>query len=142
MFQELFDYAYERSGKQAFGFYLFYLLIAFVLLMILGPLIGPETIPEAELAVMLDTLQNAGEMDDRLATYIQGLSFISAIISVSFGTGLTLAIVLKKQIFKNIKMLVIVIGAVLLCYFFGPLIGFIPIAWLTTKPSHDPDEAV
>lgn len=141
MFKNLFDFSVQRTGGQAFGFYCFYMFIIVVTVMIIGPMLDPGNLSDQELAREIENFQKTQQISDELAAYMRDISFFSSLITLAFGAAISVLIAMKKGIFREVKTLLTILGTILLCYFLGPIIGFIPMAWLTTQPAVDGDDA-
>tara|TARA_Y100001001_G_C8000515_1_gene306098 strand:- start:523 stop:1014 length:492 start_codon:yes stop_codon:yes gene_type:complete len=141
MFSNLFDFSAERTGWQAFGFYCFYMFVIVVAVMLIGPLLDPGNLTDQELAREIENFQKTQQISDALAAYMRDISFFSSLITLAFGATVSVLIAMKKGIFREVKTLLTILATILLCYFLGPIIGFIPMAWLTTQPAaFDRDE--
>ena len=116
MFKNLFNLSLKRTGAEIFGFYLFYSIagsiVAGFICGILIYLIYPQ-------AVVSNDIQ-------KLA-----LSF-GTVASILYGVGLSSAIINAKKIFNSFKAVLFTIISVILLYYFGALIGMIPVAFLTS----------
>ena len=133
MFKALFDLSYQRTKKEAFGFYLAYLGMILLVLFVVGPFIQPDSISEEQLRVLLTEMQETKEVPADLASYIDHITFYSRIFALIVSAGLSLAIAMKKNIFKERRILGAVIGIIIVGYFMGPIISLMGIAWLTTQ---------
>lgn len=105
MFNNLGDFGYQRSTKEACGFYLAYLIGLLVFAMIIGLVAGS----------------------------MQGGVILGSIIVIIASPVLTFLVINAKGLKGNSYLYIIaaIAGAVLL----GGLLGFIPAAYLTTKPA-------
>lgn len=113
MFKDLTDFAIQRTARQAFGFWLAYLVLGMLGLALLGSLIGSYVRQEPQ------TVFNVA----MVCGYVVGIVYaivLSGIICIkkSFGLGWYSLVVLSA----------------LLAGFGGILIGLIPAAYLTTRP--------
>jgi hypothetical protein len=133
MFKNLFRLETQRTTREAFGFYLAYLGLCLVVLFILGPIIEPDGMSEARLLELVDLMKETKQAPEELKAYIDHISFYSAVFSVIVMAGLSVFIAWKKNIFKEPKILAVIIGATVIGYFTGPIFGLIPVAWLTTQ---------
>jgi cytochrome c biogenesis factor len=113
MFNKLTDLSYKRSSKQAVGFYIFYFFIFMMLA-----------------ALFTGTLSIVLHKTDDIFKFKASLFF--AIVS-SF--GLAVAVVYKKKQQDNTMYVLLTIIAALLALFGAGLMGLIPAAYLSTKPS-------
>ena len=124
MFKNLFDLSVKRTGIEILGFYLFYSIagsiaagfICGILIFILHPQ-----------SLITNDIQ-------RLA------SLYGAIAAILYGVGLSLAIIASKKIFNSFKAVMLTIIAVVLLFFFGALVGMIPVAYLTSFDKNDCNE--
>lgn len=108
MFENLVDLSFQRTGKQAFGFYLAYLFLFALISGICGGLFGAIT----------------GHSD--FATGVR----VGQITAIILCLSLAIVIVIqKKQMSFKVIVLVLLSGA--LAVFIGALGGLIPIAFLT-----------
>ncbi len=121
MFKNLFDLSVKRTGIEILGFYLFYSVagsiaagfICGILIFILHPQ-----------ALITNDIQ-------RLA------SLYGAVAAILYGVGLSLAIIASKKNFNSFKAVLLTIIAVVLLFFFGALVGMIPVAYLTAFDSNN-----
>lgn len=133
MFKALFDLKYQRTKKEAFGFYLAYLGMILLVLFVVGPFIQPDSVSEDQLRVLLTEMQETKEVPADLAMYIEHITFYSRIFALVVSAGLSLSIAMKKNIFKEHRILAAVIAIIIVGYFMGPIISLFGIAWLTTQ---------
>lgn len=114
MFNRLTDFGYQRSAKEAIGFYIAYLLLTAIVGALLGS-VGGSVVP-------------ANESVPAVALQVGTIG--AAIIAV------VLACLILKQ--KNLlylsPLLLIVLLAAVGAFIGGGLLGLIPVAYLTTKP--------
>jgi TIR domain-containing protein len=115
MFAEIMNFNYRRSAKQAFGFYLMYLLVGLVIGAVCGYLAG--------LFVKADEGFNIG----RLAGQFSAVPF-----NILLGT---LLIWHRK---KDAPNLLLVLAGAILSAFAGALGGLIPLAFLSNRPVEKP----
>jgi hypothetical protein len=111
MFNNLFDFGYRRSTKEAVGFYIAYLVLAIVAAMLLGGLVG-----------ML------GEED---TAYELGVK-IGSIVAIVASVVLSFLIIRAKRLYSFGMILLGIVSGVL-ALLTGGLGGFIPVAYLTTR---------
>ncbi len=113
MFENLKDFKYIRSGKEAFGFYIAYTLLGFVILAVIGALAGT-------LGFLGDTKDVAYENGKKLG-WILGPTYCMVLThQVAYKKGLGL---------KPIVLMVLSAGALSLLSAFA---GMIAPAYLTT----------
>jgi hypothetical protein len=113
MFKELTNFGYQRSAKEAFGFYIAYLSSIMFFCGILG------TIVEI-------TVKNS-------IAYLIGLK-IGIIIAVIVSIGLSFFILKEKKLFGNFGFILLALLSGLLALKIGGMGGLIPVAYLTSKP--------
>lgn len=106
MFKHLVDFSYKRNTKEAFGFYLAYLLLGLVIGGLAGSLFGQDF--------------NSG--------VIAG-AYSSAVMLFVVG-GLILS---KRERYKKFAFILLVFLSVLMSRFGDAILGLIPLAYLTTK---------
>ena len=120
MFKNLLDLSVKRTGIEILGFYLFYSIagsiaagfICGILIFILYPQ-----------SLITNDIQ-------RLA------SLYGAVAAILYGVGLSIAIIASKRIFNSFKAVLFTIFSVILLFFFGALVGMIPVAYLTSFDKH------
>ncbi|MDR2431475.1 MAG: hypothetical protein LBD99_04405 [Candidatus Margulisbacteria bacterium] len=112
MFKKLTDLAYKRTGWQAAGFYLAYLVLGILLSGLLGGISG--------MFVGAERAEYSGAV-------------VGGTAVVFFTIGLALGILQKKKLLGNFGCLLLVLFAGLLALFLGGLGGLIPVAFLTTR---------
>ena len=120
MFGRLTEYGLQRTGKQALGFYLAYLLLGFVLGMVFGFIAAliAKGIPS------------------------QSAMIAGSIAAVILCAALTIAIGAKKARLVSFPTLFLLLAAVLCALAAGALGGLIPVAFMTTMEnrSQPPDD--
>lgn len=114
MFSHLTAYGYQRSGKQAIGFYIAYLLFGLLLGMVAG----------GTAAVLSGDPTQYGMM-------------AGAVIGVVYCFFLAATILAKRNILFTVKGMVLLVGTLLLAILLGALGGLIPIAYASTLPKRD-----
>lgn len=118
MFNELTNFAFARSTKEAFGFYLAYFLLivvsAGVLSGIAGILFFPDIDPE-----------QGFELGQRIGAVV-------ALISCMF---LSMHVLRSKKLSNNFSSYIFFAATAALAFLGGALLGMIPVAYLTTKKS-------
>jgi len=111
MFKNLTDFSYKRTGKEALGFYLAYLL----LIVLIGVLSGVVS--------ALASGQQNYELGFRIGNIIAILSCL----------GLSFAVLSKKNLMNNFGFILLALLSGLLAFIGGGLVGLLPAAYLTTK---------
>jgi len=113
MFKNLTNFGYQRSAKEAFGFYLAYL----VLVMIVSGVLGGTL----EVVMQNNTLDFGFRM--------------GIVIAVIFSSGISFLILKEKRLLGNFGFILLALLSGLLTLFSGCLGGLIPAAYLTTRPA-------
>jgi hypothetical protein len=118
MFKHLTDFGHKRNKKEAFGFYLAYLVLFVLIGAVVAAIIGvaTNTIPKS----FSDTFTKGEEV----GAVIVGLG--SAALSIAVLSA-------KKESRYGFVLLALISG--MLCLFGGGLFGFIIPAYFTTIPS-------
>lgn len=111
MFSKLANFDFKRTAKQAFGFYISYLLLC----MVIGGVVGGT-------AGLLSP-ENSNQV-----AYIAG-----QIVAVVYVMILGILIAVKRSIIKSFSVVFLLAFTALISVFFGALGGLIPVAFLTTK---------
>ena len=114
IFKNLTDFGYQRSTKEAIGFYIAYLF----LIIIFGALIGFG---------LGSIMQND--------TYGFGLR-VGNIIAVVVSLGISFLILKEKKLLGNFGFILLALLSGVLSIILGGLGGLIPAAYLTTKPAN------
>ncbi len=114
MFKNLTKLEFNRTGLQALGFYLAYLL----LLILSGGLIG---------GMVAGIFAN-----DADEAYQMGLK-LGNIMAVLYCITITILVLKKKKLLNNFAYILLVLLSGLLSILLGGLGGLIPVAYLTTK---------
>ena len=112
MFKNLVNFSYTRSTKEAFGFYIAYLIIT----MVLGGVAA----------------QFAGLLVNQNDSFEFGLRIGSA-VAILLTFTVTALIMKEKKMFNSFKYIMIGLLSPVLAMFGGALLGFIPTAFLTKK---------
>lgn len=112
MFNNLTKFDYVRNKKEAFGFYLAYLF--------LGAICGG-----------LAALIFANQGSDSSESFNNGME-IGIIVAPIYCLALGFAI-LRARKERQFSEIILIIVSAIISYFFGVLIGLIPLAYLTTK---------
>lgn len=118
MFENISNFGFERTGKQAFGFYLAYLFLGIILGMLIGGIYGAIAGgPSFENGV------HAGQ-----------------IVAIFYCLGLGITVAHSKGLFPSFKVMFLVLLSGLLAVFIGAIGGLIPIAYISTmRNSHNKD---
>lgn len=111
MFKNLFNLQIKRSASQAFGFYIAYLVLFCTCLLIGGAILG----------IVFDAGVEAGFK-------------FGSVAAILVCPGVGLAVLKQKGAFSFGNVLLVLLSGVL-AIFGGGLLGFIPVSFLTTKPS-------
>lgn len=114
MFNKLNDFSYQRSTKEAIGFYLAYLLL--IVLVSIG------------LSIPASIIFAGNEME----AYRVG-SMVGIITAISISMGTSILIIREKKLTKNTGLLLLVPLAGVLAFLAGGLGGLIPSAYLSTR---------
>lgn len=115
MFNNLTNFGYDRTGKEAFGFYIAYFFLAVLVGGILGGIIG---------VIM------GGEDGDAL---FQAGVRVGTVFAVVISVGLSIAVVQAKNISEDFQNIVLIVLSGVLALVIGGLGGLIPAAYLTTR---------
>ena len=118
MFKNLMEFGYKRSKLEAFGFYIAYFVLGFIIgavaNMILVPMVAPgANTPEAAIVASKIT-----------APYI-------VLISCVYTTLLAVIIMKAKGLFKDFGMILLLVATTGLTAVLGCLFGLIPVAVLS-----------
>jgi len=114
MFNKLIDFSYKRSGKEALGFYLAYLLLSILLGGLVGGVYG--------LVVGI-------KGPEGFQTGIRAGHVISILLIIM----LSVVILCKQKLSAHFVCWLLALAAVALTLFFGVIFGLIPLAFLTTR---------
>ncbi len=114
MFSKLTDFAFERNGEQAFGFYIVYLFTA--------ALFG---------GLLIFTLRRIGFAVDTQVARSIGYS-----LSIILYPTIALTISVSKKQVESFKVIILILLSGVLTYFIGGWAGLIPSAYLTTFPKN------
>lgn len=112
MFKDLTNLKLRRTGKEALGFYIAYLVFTILAAVIVSGVLGAFSGNGAQFSVGSDTL--TGIVVCLVLSYL---------------------IVKKKKLTSNFANLLLILLSGALAYYGGGLLGLIPVAYLTTKPS-------
>lgn len=114
LFSRLTDFGYQRSKKEAFGFYIVYLLLT----MIAGGVISGTA------AALLD-FTDVYQASVRIGT---GTALVVCV-------GLSFAVLKQKKLLGNLGLVALAALSGVIALFGGALIGLIAVAFLTTRPN-------
>jgi len=112
MFQEIMNFNYQRSAKQAFGWYLMYLLIGLIIGFVSGYVAGIA-------AKDFNEGFNIGRMAGQLS-------------AVPYNILLGTLLIWHRK--KDAPNLLLVLGGVVLSVIGGAILGLIPLAFLSNRP--------
>lgn len=121
MFTNLFVLEKERTGKEAFGFYLAYFLLASLLQGLISSFIVPYS-PSESLAESFAAGYTAGRK-------------VGMYSSVVFSLVLSFAVLFKKEKLQNFRLVLIALLSGVGAIIFGGILGLVPAAYLTTIPT-------
>ncbi len=111
MFNRLTDFGYKRTGIQAVGFYLAYLLLVIVIAVAAGSATATAT---------------------NNITFDFGFH-IGNIVAIVSSLLLSFVVLSKKKLFSNFGYILLAVLSGVLAAFGGGLIGLIPAAYFSTK---------
>ena len=114
MFAEIMNFSYQRTSKQAFGWYLMYLLMGIVIGLAIG-----------QIATMANTIEGAA----RVGLAAGQLSAIPY--------HLALAVLLIWHRAKDASGIMLILASIVLSVWLGALGGLIPLAILSRRPVMD-----
>lgn len=112
MFKNLTNFGYQRNTKEAIGFYLAYFLLVVLVCVILGALVG---------LIVPSSSFNTGLI-------------LGTALAVIASIGISILILKEKNLLGSFPLLLLALLAGILAIFIGALGGFIPVAYLTTRP--------
>ena len=110
MFKQLINFGFERTGKQALGFYLAYLFLGIILFALAGIIYGVIT----------------GDNS------FEGGMRVGQIIAIFYCLGLAITVANHRGLLSSFKITLLVVTSGVLSVFIGAIGGLIPIAYLTT----------
>jgi membrane protease YdiL (CAAX protease family) len=113
IFNNLADFDYQRSIKEAIGFYIAYFFLAIILAVFLA-------------LVLSATMQNN----------IYDFGLIGNTVAIIVSPGVSFLILKEKKLLGNFGFILLALLSGLLAIFLGVLGGLIPAAYLTTKPAN------
>ncbi len=119
MFQHLTDFAYQRTKKQALGFYIGYL----ALIMVIGGVIGIF-------------IQATSPSQKDTGSTIHSVASLLAILA-PFLLALTVAV--AKRIYTQVFVVFMIILSGVFGSIAGGMLGLIPVAYLTTREKKNND---
>lgn len=125
MFRKLFDFGYKRSALEAVGFYLAWLLPVLVIL---------NVVPFLVVRIYWE-FQGIGNSLEKIFAFFYLLPSLSRLIGSLICIGLSLRIIQLKGLFGQPLPLPLGLSSGLVNLALGPVLGLIPVAWLTTRPS-------
>lgn len=114
MFAEIMNFAYQRTTKQAIGWYLMYLLMGIVIGFAIGRIAAMASAPADALNVSL------------MAGQLSAIPY-----------HVTLAVLLLWHRAKDASSIMLVLGSIVLSILLGGLGGLIPLAVLSRRPALD-----
>jgi len=117
MFKKLMDFSYKRTALEAIGFYLAYFLFFLFTLAIIGGFHSALTHPTSQ----QETLQTGHK--------------IGLVFSVILCPLISFVILAKKKLLNNVFYIIVALLSGLLALPLGAILGLIPAAFLTTRPS-------
>lgn len=120
MFKQLTNFGYKRSPKQAFGFYLAYILLTMLIAMIIGGIVGRLFINTADSDAAFEAGLKIGNV----------VAFVISII-------LNYTILKQKKLYLSFPYLLLALFSILLTMLFGALIGYVPMAYMSTKSTKE-----
>ena len=115
MFKHLTNFGFNRSVKQAFGFYLAYLLFAAIICGLSGGVVS----------VIYANENNTFELGAKAG----------AVVAVMLMLILGYLILKQKNLLNNFIYIIFVLFSALIALFAGALGGLIPLTFLTTRKS-------
>lgn len=115
MFVKLTDFKRKRTGREAFGFYLAYLVLIVLAAAIAGGLFGAAA-GGSNRDLAYETGQNMG-----------------TIVAVAVCLYLSFTVLTQKKLTKNFGFILVGLLSGLLAVLGGGALGLIPVAFLTTK---------
>lgn len=111
MFKELTNFSYQRTTKEAIGFYLAYLGALMIISAVLG-------------AILSVIVQN-------------NVGFkVGVVVAIIASTGISFWIIKEKNLLNHFEMILLALLAGVLAVFLGGLGGLIPAAYLTTRATN------
>ena len=116
MFRHLIDFKFRRSTNQAVGFYIVYLLATVLIVGIIS-------------YIYLEMTGQSLSSDDESFLLVAQVATKSVVVIV---LALSILILNAKNLIRDSRSLIIVLIAVAFTFVAGGLLGFIPVAYLTT----------
>lgn len=112
MFKNLTNFGYQRSVKDAIGFYIAYLVLIIMIGALFGGILGAAT-----------QIDNVG---------LGAGTIVAVIVSLT----LSFLILKRKKSLGKFSFIALALLSGLLAIFLGGLAGLIPVAYLTTRPTN------
>jgi len=109
MFSKLIDYSYKRSPLQAVGFYLTYVFI-----------------------IAFSSIAASGIIGKSIALDDNGNYLVGVVTATIFAFILALAIAINKNIYKDYKIIILVVISPIIAFYAGTIAGLLPVTYLTT----------
>ena len=119
MFQHLTDFAYQRTKKQALGFYIAYL----ALIMVIGGMIG---------IFIQATSPSQKDTGSTIHSVVSLLAILAPIL-------LALTVAVAKRIYTQVFVVFMIILSGVFGSIAGGILGLIPVAYLTTREKKNND---
>lgn len=116
MFNKLTQFGYVRTNKEAFGFYLAWLLVLLLLSIVLGSIVS----------IFLINPESALYQHSYVGVHI------GMLISMIACTALTILIAQRKKVLTQFRSILLILCTAILSFFFGGVFGLIIPAYLTT----------
>jgi drug/metabolite transporter (DMT)-like permease len=113
MFQHLTDFAYQRTKKQALGFYIAYL----ALIIAIGGLLG-----------IFIQATSPSQKDTSVTLYYTG-----SLLAILASLLLALTVAVSKRIYTQVSVILVIILSGVFGSMAGGMLGLIPVAYLTTR---------
>ena len=109
MFKDLTNFAKKRTGWEAFGFYLAYLLLIIVVALLLGAMVA-------------------------LLDFNTGVAFRAGnIFAIAICLTLAFMVLKQKNLASNFGFILLALLSGVLAFIGGGILGLIPVAFLTTR---------
>ena len=121
MFKDLLVFEKQRTGKEAFGFFLAYLLFSGLLVGIITSFFSTSVAPSG----FAEGFEQGLEEGQAVGAYFYSV----------LSLALSALILFRKGHLKSFGFVLIGLSSGVLAWFFAPLLGLVPTAYLTTiKP--------
>ncbi|HLD26807.1 MAG TPA: hypothetical protein VJB63_02530 [Patescibacteria group bacterium] len=111
VFNQLFDYSYKRNLKQAIAFYLVHMAVLTIV------------------AVLVEFLIGLGE---RQVYEKWSDDYVGTVVALLFTIAIFFLTLLKKRQWSSVRLLFMGIMSGVLACFGGGILGFIPVAYMST----------